>query len=85
MAALLPVPVPWFDRIWMGCAGPSLPDRHDAVLLALFPLAVRDSAAADQARRQREEAVRRSEEHWAERERQRLDGNPGLAGTDVSG
>ena len=77
MASLLPAPVPWFDRIWTDAQ-----NRHDplddALLLTLFPLAARESAAADQARRQQQEAVRRSEEHWAERERQRLAGNPGV-------
>ena len=77
MVPLLPAPVPWFDRIWADAQ-----DRHDplddALLLVLFPLAARESAAADQARRQQQEAVRLSEEHWAERERQRLAGNPGV-------
>ena len=77
MVPLLSAPVPWFDRIWADAQ-----DRHDplddALLLVLFPLAARESAAADQARRQQQEAVRLSEKLWAERERQRLAGNPGV-------
>ena len=78
MVPLLPAPVPWFDRIWADAH-----DRHDplddALLFVLFPLAARESAAADQARVQAEKADRRNQERWAEQEQQRLAGKPSLS------
>jgi hypothetical protein len=50
----------------------------DVLLLILFPLAARESAAADQARRRHEDDILRSQEHWAEHEGQRLAETPGL-------
>ena len=70
--------VTWFDRILADAQANANP-MSDVLLIILFPLATRESAAADQARRrrdeairQREEAIQRGKEHWAERERQRL-------------
>jgi eukaryotic-like serine/threonine-protein kinase len=76
-AGLLPAPVPWFDQIHADALNNSNPVGH-VLLVTLYPLAARESAAADQARRQHEDAIRRSEAHWAEHERQRLAGAPGL-------
>jgi eukaryotic-like serine/threonine-protein kinase len=70
----LPVPVPWYDRIRDQRRSPA----DDVVLIALFPAAAQESAAAAQAREERAAAIRQSQEHWQERERQRLDGSPGL-------
>ena len=68
--------VTWFDRILADAQANANP-MSDVLLIILFPLATRESAAADQARRrrdeairQREEAIQRGKEHWAERERQ---------------
>ena len=76
-AGLLPAPVPWFDQI--RAQAQARPDPvDDALLLTLFPLAARYSAAADQDFRRREEIARRNEATWAEHERRRLAGAPGL-------
>ena len=76
-AALLPAPVPWFDQLRADVL--NRPDPiGQALLVAVYPLAARDSAAADQARREREDALQRSEQFWADQERQRLAGSPGL-------
>ena len=75
-AALLPAPVPWFDQLRADLNRPD-PVGH-ALLAALYPLAAHDSAAADQARREREDALQRSEQYWADQERQRQAGSPGM-------
>jgi serine/threonine protein kinase len=75
-AGLLPAPVPWYDGI-REHAGRHGDPVDDAIGITLFPLASRQSAATDQDRRHHEEAARRSQELWAERERRRLEGSPG--------
>jgi tRNA A-37 threonylcarbamoyl transferase component Bud32 len=78
LPGFLPMSVAWFSRA-LSVAGSRGDPVDDALALTLFPLAARDSALADQARRKHEDAIRRSREHWDSLERQRLNGNPGLA------
>ena len=69
--------MPWFDQFRADVLNRPDPVCH-ALLAALYPLAARDSAAADQARREREDALQRSEQYWADQERQRQAGSPGM-------
>jgi len=76
-ADILPAPVSWFDQLRADMLKQRDPVGQ-VLLIATYPLAARDSAAADQARKQREDALQRSEQFWADKERERLAGAPGV-------
>jgi hypothetical protein len=77
LPGLLPMPVRWFDHVRAETRSRPGP-LNDPLLLTLFPQAARESAAVDLARRQHEEAVQRSKDFWADRERQRLAQGPDI-------
>jgi hypothetical protein len=78
LPGLLPMLVPWFDRVRAETRSRPGP-LNDPLLLTLFPQAARESAAADLARREHEDSVKRRKDFWDERERQRR-----AQGTDVA-
>jgi serine/threonine protein kinase len=74
---LLPVPVQWFDHVRAETLSRPHP-LNAPLLLTLFPQAASDSAAADLARQQHEEAAQRGKVIWADREQKRKAHSPDM-------